>query len=538
MNPEEFDYVIVGAGAAGCVLAARLAEDKDVTVGVFEAGGPDSALILGIPGANVVTGTHPAYNWSYETEPVAELGGRKLYWAQGRVVGGSSSINGMMYLRGHRADYDRWKALGCEGWGYEDVLRCFRMSETNERGASELHGGDGPLQVSKGRGTAPVCDIFLEAASDAGYPLTDDLAKDAPQAFGHVDLTIGKGRRSSAAAAFLLPALRSGRITLFTGAQTLKVLISGVAATGIAYIQQGKHRTALARREVILCGGAVNSPQLLMLSGIGDPEHLAEHGIKTIVALPEVGRNLQNHPMYKLMYTVTKPVTAYSYARPFGAALAGLQYVFGRAGVLSRGLFPTSGFVQADEGNPETEVQVCMAPALVIRRKPGVLGILPTEHGFTLLLNHGSPFSRGAVRLKSANPLAHAAIEPNYFSDPRDIGILARGALKTREIVRSGALGKMLGRELQPAAPTTTQSEVEADIRATAATHYHPGGTCRMGGDAQSVVDPSLRVRGVERLRVADASIMPVMVNGNTYAASMMIGERAAELIRSETSTN
>lgn len=538
MNPEEFDYVIVGAGAAGCVLAARLAEDKDVTVGVFEAGGPDSALILGIPGANVVTGTHPAYNWSYETEPVAELGGRKLYWAQGRVVGGSSSINGMMYLRGHRADYERWKSLGCEGWGYEDVLRCFRRSETNERGASELHGGDGPLQVSKGRGTAPVCDIFLEAASDAGYPLTDDLAKDAPQAFGHVDLTIGKGRRSSAAAAFLRPALRSGRITLFTGAQTLKVLISGAAATGIAYIQQGKHRTARARREVILCGGAVNSPQLLMLSGIGDPVHLAEHGIKTVVALPEVGRNLQNHPMYKLMYTVTKPVTAYSYARPFGAALAGLQYVFGRAGVLSRGLFPTSGFLQADEGNPETEVQVCMAPALVIRRKPGVLGILPTEHGFTLLLNHGSPFSRGAVRLKSADPLAHAAIAPNYFSDPRDIGILARGALKTREIVRSGALGKMLGRELQPAAPTTTQSEVEADIRATAATHYHPGGTCRMGGDAQSVVDPSLRVRGVERLRVADASIMPVMVNGNTYAASMMIGERAAELIRSEASPN
>lgn len=532
MKETEFDYVIVGAGAAGCVLAARLAEEPDVTVGVFEAGGPDSAIILGIPGANVVTGTHPVYNWSYETEPVSELGGRKLYWAQGRVVGGSSSINGMMYLRGHRADYERWRSLGCDGWGYEDVLRCFRKSETNERGASELHGGDGPLQVSKGRATAPVCDIFLDAASSAGYALTDDLAKEAPQAFGHVDLTINNGRRSSAAVAFLRPALRSGRVTLVTGAQTLKVLIEAGAAKGIDYLASGQRRVARARREVILCGGAVNSPQLLMLSGVGDPRHLAEHGISTVVDRPEVGRNLQNHPMYKLMYAVNRPVTAYSYARPLGAAKAGLQYFLGRRGVLSRGLFPTSGFLQADDGDADTEIQVCMAPALVIRRRPGIFGILPTEHGFTLLLNHGSPFSRGSVRLKSSDPLAHAAIQPNYFSDPRDIGILARGALKAREIVHTGALGAMLGRELQPTTPRRTQAEVEADIRGTAATHYHPGGSCRMGSDSASVVDPSLKVRGVDRLRVADASIMPVMINGNTYAAAMMIGERAAEIIR------
>lgn len=535
---SEFDYVIVGAGAAGCVLAARLAEQGDVSVGLFEAGGPDTAPILGIPGANVITGTHPAYNWSYQTEPVPELGSRTLYWAQGRVVGGSSSINGMMYLRGHRADYERWKALGCEGWGYEDVLRCFRRSETNERGASELHGGDGPLQVSKGRGTAPVCDIFLESASSAGYPLTDDLAKDAPEVFGHVDLTIGKGKRSSAATAFLRPALRKGRIALFTGARTVRVLIAAGAATGIEYVLKGERRVARARREVILCGGAVNSPQLLMLSGIGDPGHLAEHGIDAVVDLPEVGRNLQNHPMYKLMYAVNRPVTAYSYARPLGAAQAGLDYLLRRGGVLSRGLFPTAGFIQADQGDASAEIQVCMAPALVIRRKPGVLGILPTEHGFTLLLNHGSPFSRGKVRLKSGNPLADAAIHPDYFSDPRDIGILAKGALKAREIVHSGPLGKMLGRELQPTAPPRTQADVEADIRGTAATHYHPGGTCRMGSDAASVVDPQLRVRGVDRLRVADASIMPVMVNGNTYAASMMIGERAAELIQTSASTS
>lgn len=532
MKALEFDYIIVGAGAAGCVLAARLAEDSGVTVGVFEAGGPDKAFLLRIPGANVVTGTHPGYNWSYETEPVPELGGRKLYWAQGRVVGGSSSINGMMYLRGHKADYDRWEALGCTGWGYADALRCFRKSETNERGASPLHGGTGPLQVSKGRATAPVCDIFLEAAAERGYARVDDLNAPQSQAFGHVDLTIGKGRRSSAATAFLHPALKKGNVTLVTRASVLKVVISGAAATGISYLHNGQQQIAHARREVILTGGSINSPQLLMLSGIGDAEQLVAHGIRVEVERPDVGRNLQNHPMYKLMYSVNKPVSAYSHARPIGALKAGMHYLLGRNGVLSRGLFPTAGFIEADEGLPETEIQVCMAPALVIRRKPGLLGILPQEHGFTLLLNHGSPFSRGSVRLRSADPLAHAAIHPDYFSDRRDIGILARGAAKVRDIVRSGALGRMLVRELQPARPTPALMDIEADIRATTSTHYHPGGTCRMGSDSDAVVDPQLRVRGVERLRVADASVMPVLINGNTYAAAMMIGERAAELIR------
>lgn len=528
----EFDYVIVGAGAAGCVLAARLSENPAMRVAVIEAGGLDKAPLLKIPGANIVTGTNPAYNWGYETEPVKALGGRRLYWAQGRIVGGSSSINGMMYMRGHRSDYDNWKALGCDGWGYDDVLPYFKKSETNERGASAIHGDNGPLQVSKGQGTAPVCDMFLDAARQEGLPLTDDLNKDTPEAFGHVDMTIGKGKRSSASAAFLHPALKRPNLTLFVDAPVLRVVIERGIATGVEFARAGRVKLACARKEVVLSGGAVNSPQLLMLSGVGEAARLQKLGIKLVADRPEVGKNLQNHPMYRLMYTTTKPVSAYSHVRPWGALKAGAKYMFGRSGVLSRGLFPTSGYFHATEGDPGSEIQVCMAPALVIRRGPGVLGMLPKEHGFTLLLNHGSPYSRGRVTLKSADPLVHAAISPNYFSDPRDIRILAEGADRARAIVHQPALASSLGKELLPARPIRSLDDLCADILATTVTHYHAAGTCRMGADEDSVVDPQLRVRGVERLRVADASVMPVLVNGNTYAATIMIAEKASDMIK------
>jgi choline dehydrogenase len=532
MKATEVDYVVVGAGAAGCVVASRLGEDRSLTIAVLEAGGHDDATIMRIPGANVITGSDPRFNWSYETEAVPELGNRRLYWAQGKVVGGSGSINGMMYMRGHAGDYDGWAAGGATGWAYRDVLPYFRRAETNERGESELHGGNGPLQVAAGRGTAPVCDLFLEAAATAGFGVTDDLNADQPEAFGHVDLTIGRGLRSSTSAAYLRPAMKRGNIGVHVRATATRVLVEAGEARGVEYVQDGETRRIMAARGVVLCGGTVNSPQLLMLSGIGDAAHLREHGIGIVADSPQVGRNLQNHPMYKLMFATTAPVSAYSYVRPLGAVKAGMQYAFGRQGVLSRGLFPTSGFFHADPGDPLTEIQVCMAPALVIRRRPGILGILPREHGFTLLLNHGAPFSRGAVELRSADPLAHARISPNYFSDPRDLGVLARGARRVHEIVRSRPLAGVLGREIQPAKPTRTVAEVEDDIRATTMTHYHAVGTCRMGSDADAVVDPQLRVRGVSRLHVADASIMPVLVNGNTYAASIMIAEKAADMIR------
>lgn len=531
-SEREFDYIVVGAGAAGSVVAARLSEDSTVRVAVFEAGGFERSPLLTVPGANVITGTHEAYNWNYRTEPVPELAGRRLYWAQGRLVGGSSAINGMMYMRGRARDYENWRALGCEGWGFADVLAAFRKSEANERGETALHGGDGPLQVSRGHATAPVYDLFLAATERSGYPVVDDLNADHEEAFGHVDLTIGNGRRSSAASAFLIPSLHRHNLSLHARASVTRVLTRGGAAIGIEYVQDNERRVARAAREVILCGGAVNSPQLLMLSGIGEGDALRRLGISVVADRPAVGRNLQNHPMVRLMYTTTKPVTAYRHARPLGAMKAGLRYALSRSGVLSRGLFPTSGYFLAEEGDASTEIQVCMAPALVIRRRLGLLGILPKEEGFTLLLNHGSPFSRGEVRLLSADPFAHAGIHANFFSDPRDLPILARGMARMREIVRSAPLSEYLGREIHPQGPVSSLADLITDIRATATTHYHAAGTCRMGRDADSVVDPVLRVRGVERLRVADTSIMPVLINGNTCAAAMMIGERASNFIQ------
>lgn len=532
MTEAGFDYVVVGGGTAGCVIAARLAEDPSVRVAVLEAGGLDRNLLLRIPAANVITGTDPRFNWSYETEAVPGIGNRKLQWAQGKIVGGSSTINGMMYVRGRRRDFDGWATLGCAGWSYNDVLPYFRRIEASDRGESQLHGAHGPLHLSSGRATAPICDLFLEAAANAGLPRTDDLNADITEGFGHVDMNIGAGLRDSASAAYLRPALKRGNVAVFTHATATRILIEAGAARGVEYSRHGERLTVRAARSVILSGGTVNSPQLLMLSGIGDAAHLRSFGIPVVVDRPTVGKNLQNHPMYRLIYTTTEPVTAYTYARPLGAARAGLQYLLGRRGVLGRGLFPTAGFFYADPGDPATEIQVSIAPAPVVRRGPGVFGILPTQHGFTLLLNHGSPYSRGEVRLKSSDPLAHPAIQPNYFSDARDIGILARGTMRVYEIVRSPPMRDVVGRELLPETPTNSIEAIEQHIRSTVVTHYHAVGTCRMGSDADAVVDPQLRVRGVAGLRVVDASVMPVLINGNTMAATFMIAEKAADLIR------
>ena len=526
------DYVVVGGGAAGCVVAARLAEDPGVRVVLLEAGGPDDGPMIAIPGANVVTGTHPKLNWSYLTEPVPALNDRALYWAQGRVLGGSGSINGMMYSRGLPGDYDGWRDLGCPGWGWADVLPYFRRSESNVRGDSDLHGADGPLRVSRGGATAPICDLFLEGARQSGYPVVDDLNAGDPEAFGYADLAVWRGRRSSTASAYLGRRRGAPNLQVVTRALATSLLFDGRRATGVRYSKDGVERVAEARREVVLCAGAVNSPQLLLGSGIGAGADLAKIGVPCRVEAPEVGRNLQNHPMYKLMYTCSAPVTAYSHVQAFGAMRAGLRFVLSQTGPLASGLFPVAGLLEATPGDPDTTIQLCMAPALVIRRKPGVFGILPQRHGFTVLLNQSVPYSRGAVTMTTADPTRPPAIRPDYFSDPRDLDILARGIQRVREIMRAPALAAVIEAEVQPAGPVDTIDDIKADIRATCATHYHPVGTCRMGSDATAVVDPQLRVRGVEGLRVADASIMPRLVRGSTFAPTVMIAEKASDLIR------
>lgn len=526
-----YDYVVVGAGAAGCVVAARLAADPHARVLLLEAGGPDDDPLIGVPGANVVTGTAPRLNWSDQTQAVRGLNGRSLYWAQGRVLGGSGSINGMMYARGTAADYDGWRDGGCPGWGYEDVLPYFRKSETNQRGLSVVHGGSGPLKVSRGEATAPICDIFLQAARQRGFTIADDLSQTDAEAFGHVDLCLSRGRRSSTASGYLR-GLKPGRnLVVKTGCVATDLVIRDGAVEGVNYRIDGRARTARARREVILCAGAVNSPQLLMNSGVGPADHLASLGIPVMVNAQDVGRNLQNHPMYRLMYTCSAPVTAYSHVQWPGALRAALRYLIGRRGPLAMGLFPTAGFLEASPGDADTTIQVCMAPALVIRRGPGVLGVLPQRHGFTLLINQSVPYSRGRVTLRSSNKTSRPEIQPNYFSDDRDIEILARGAQRVRELTTAPALKAVIESEIQPSRPIGDLGDLIADIRATCITHYHAAGTCRMGTDPSSVVDPKLRVRGLSGLRIADASIMPRLVRGSTFAPTVMIAEKASDLI-------
>lgn len=524
-----FDYVVIGAGAAGCVVAGRLAA-AGAQVVVVEAGGSDRNPLIGIPGANVVTGTDPSLNWSYQTQPVASLGQRSLYWAQGRVLGGSGSINGMMYLRGQPEDFDAWSAMGATGWHWDAVLPAFRRSETNERGASDLHGGDGPLHVSKGVATAPVCDLLLEAAGAAGLPVTDDLNRPAAQSFGHVDQTLHRGRRSGPAGAWLHPQRRAGRLMVLTYTRALRLIVEHQRVVGVLCRGPEGEQEIRAEAEVILSAGAVNSPALLLQSGIGPARDLRALGLEVVLDLPGVGGNLQNHPCYKIMYTTSAPVTAYAHVRPLGALKAGLDYVLHRAGPLARGLFPTAGLFRVGPQDHQA-MQVCMAPALVIRRRPGILGILPQRHGFTLLLNQGIPRSVGQVTLASADPLAAPRIQPGYFSDPADTTDLIEGIRRLQALMREAPLAGVIEAQIQPAGTPRTDAELAADIASSATTHFHPVGTCRMGLDADAVVTPDLRLRGLDGLRIADASVMPRIVNGNTFAATLMIGERAAEFI-------
>ena len=529
----EFDYVIVGGGAAGCVLAARLTENPSIRVALLEAGPADRSPLLRIPGANIVTGADPRLQWNYQGEAERELGGRVLPWVQGKVLGGSSSINGMMMLRGHRDDYDAWRAAGCAGWGADDVLPYFRRAETSERGASPLHGATGPLHVSRGRSTAPICDIFLHGAAQAGHALLDDVSATPAAGFGHVDMSIRDGVRSSTSSAYLRPVRRRPNLTVMTEALATRVLVRNGRAVGVEVLVDGQRRVVPACMEVILSGGAINSPQLLMLSGIGPADALRALGIGVHVDAPDVGRNLQNHPSYRLMYTCSKPVTAYRYLRPWRAFGAGTEYLLARRGPLSRGLFPTAGFVRSGHGGSGAtpDIQVCMAPALIIRRGPGLMGVLPRRHGFTLLINQGTPYSRGEVRLRSADPKDLPRIDGRYFSDPRDLRIVARGVQQVRAIMRSPALSACIDEEIQPRGRIDGVADLEADIRATCGSHYHPAGTCRMGMDAHAVLDPELRVRGVDGLRVIDASVMPTLVGASTYATTVMIAEKGADLI-------
>ena len=531
---QNCDYLVVGAGAAGCAVAARLSEDPQVRVTLIEAGGRDRNPLFHIPGLGFLVSRDRKYNWWFETEPSAGMDGRKMIWLQGKVLGGSSSINGLIYTRGHSRHYDLWRQMGCEGWSFDDVLPYFRKSEANVRGASHWHGGTGAMPVRPANPRLPICDAFLAAFAESGFPILDDLNCDCIDGFGYYDVNISRGRRISAATAYLLPARARGNLALLTGTQALRVVIENGRATGVEVLHRGRTEILRAECEVILCGGGIKSPHLLMLSGIGPADELARHDIPVVVDAPRVGQNLQNHPSYALQYACSAPVTAYRYFNPAVAARTGIDYLLRRQGGLGESLVMAGGFFRTDPSLELADVQVVMTGALMAKPSSNsfrIRDMLPREHGFSVTLYQGTPYSRGEIRLASADPLTPPRIFPNYLGDPRDIEVLVKAVSRARDVLRGTAIARYISREVQPGDSVTTPAELAAAIRRTIGSSYHQSGACAMGGDPATAVDPQLRVRGVERLRVADASIIPVLPTTALHAPVLMIGEKAAALI-------
>lgn len=526
-----YDYIIVGAGSAGCVLANRLSEDPGTRVLLLEAGPRDWHPFIHMPAGLAKLVGKKGVNWDYSTAPEPRLDGRMLWWPRGKVLGGSSSINAMCYIRGHARDYDEWADLGAEGWSWQDVLPYFKRSENNSRGSSDWHGSDGPLAVSDHRYSNPLSDVFLEAAVQAGLPASDDFNGARQEGVGYYQTTTRNGHRSSSAEAYLHPARKRPNLTVITHALASRVTFDGDRANGVVYSVAGRGAFCeAARREVILCGGAINSPQLLMLSGIGPAANLRQHSIEVKVDLPGVGGNLQDHLDACTLQKCTREIT---YDRTNDVAIA-LNYYLFKQGAGTSNIAETGGFMRSRLAPDERpDIQFHFVPAQLDdhgrNRLPGF--------GYTLHACFLRPRSRGRLHLTS--PLAgdKPRIEAGYLSDPDgfDLKMMVEAVRLSREILAQPAFAPYRGEEILPGAGVQDDAAIAAFIRRKAESIYHPVGTCKIGrtDDPDAVVDPQLRVRGVAGLRVVDASVMPTLIGGNTNAPTMMIAERAAELIRS-----
>jgi choline dehydrogenase len=522
---EEFDVVVVGAGSAGCVLAGRLTEDPSLSVLLLEAGGSDDVLEVRVPAAMYKT-WRTRRDWAYTTEPQPGLDGRRLYWPRGKLLGGSSSINAMIYVRGAAADYDEWaERTGDPSWSYERVLPLFRRMEDNARGADRWHGVGGPLRVEDLRSPHPWTRAVVESTLAAGYPRNDDFNGAAQEGTGRYQVTQKRGRRWSAADAYLHPVASRPNLTVLTGALTTRVLVEGGRAVGVEYRRGGRVRTARAAREVVLCGGAVNSPQLLMLSGIGPADHLREVGVDVVHDLPGVGAGLQDHPLAPVVWHVRSGRSLLRAESPSGYAL----WFGARRGWLTSNLAEAGLFTRSEPGLPEVDLQMHHVPAKFWRQAE----VDPDVDAFTSAVTLVHVASRGSVRLRSADPGWAPAVDAGYLTETRDVDALVRGVEQAREIASGGPLAAVLADEFSPGGTVHRPADLRRSIRRTLESLYHPTSSCRMGaaGDETAVVDPQLRVRGLDGLRVVDASVMPTLVRGNTNAPTMMVAERAADLI-------
>ena len=528
MESQTWDYVIVGAGSAGCVLANRLSADPGVRVLLLEAGPADRNPWIHVPGGIFKLIHNPAVDWCFATEPDPGLGGRSLQWPRGKVLGGSSSINGLVYIRGQREDYDGWRDLGNEGWSFDDVLPYFRRSERQSRGPDEFHGGDGPLVVSDPTTRMEIVDAFVEAAGQAGVPRTSDFNGAQQEGAGYFQLTVDRGRRCSAATAFLRPAVARPNLEVVTGALVDRIVLEGRRATGVEYWHHGTQRTARASRETILAAGAINSPHLLLLSGIGSPDELRRAGVVPRHDLPGVGRNLQDHLQARVVFRTVRPITLNDQAGSLPRrAMIGARYLLDRTGPLSFAASLAGAFARTRPEVSRPDVQFHFQPLSL----DSYDGRLHPFSGFTVSVCQLRPGSRGTLTLRNGDPAAAPRIEANYLQTAEDRQVIVDGLRLLRRIAAAPALAAEIAQEVRPGPAASSDDALLAHARATGSSIFHPAGTCRMGHGADCVVDSQLRVHGLEGLRVADCSIMPTLVSGNTNAAAIMIGEKAADLI-------